>query len=70
MRHIDYGLGVLTSRALGGIPARTPFDLALVYQRLLADGELAAYEVSDRFYEIGSPEGLADTPSVSGETET
>jgi NDP-sugar pyrophosphorylase family protein len=61
MRHIDYGLGILTSRALAAFPSDRPFDLALVYQRLLADDELAAFEVSDRFYEIGSPEGLEET---------
>ena len=61
MRHIDYGLGVLTSRALATFPPDRPFDLALVYQRLLAANELAAFEVSERFYEIGSPEGLEET---------
>jgi len=61
MRHIDYGLGVLTARALAPFPADRPFDLAPVYQQLLAAGELAAVEVPDRFYEIGSPEGLEET---------
>ena len=61
MHHIDYGLGVLTARALGPFPADRPFDLAPVYQQLLAAGDLAAVEVSDRFYEIGSPEGLEET---------
>jgi N-acetyl-alpha-D-muramate 1-phosphate uridylyltransferase len=61
MRHIDYGLGVLTARALAHFPPDRPFDLAQVYQQLLAAGDLAALEVSDRFYEIGSPEGLAET---------
>jgi N-acetyl-alpha-D-muramate 1-phosphate uridylyltransferase len=61
MRHIDYGLGVLTARALARFPPDRPFDLAPVYQQLLADGDLAAVEVSDRFYEIGSPEGLEET---------
>ena len=66
MRHIDYGLGVLTARALLPFPADRPFDLAPVYQQLLADGDLAALEVSDRFYEIGSPEGLRGNASVPG----
>jgi NDP-sugar pyrophosphorylase family protein len=61
MRHIDYGLGVLTSRVLAGFPSDRPFDLAQVYQRLLAQDDLAALEVSERFYEIGSPEGLEET---------
>lgn len=60
MRHIDYGLGVLRSAALSGYRSDGTFDLASVYQRLLARGELAALEVPGRFYEIGSHEGLAD----------
>ncbi|MBP7694125.1 MAG: nucleotidyltransferase family protein [Anaerolineales bacterium] len=61
MRHIDYGLGVLRAEALAGYPAGQPLDLAVVYQDLLARGQLAAYEVAERFYEIGSPAGLAET---------
>lgn len=61
MRHIDWGLGVLRARAFDGYPADEPLDLARVYQDLLAAGDLAGYEVARRFYEIGSPEGLAET---------
>jgi NDP-sugar pyrophosphorylase family protein len=61
MRHIDYGLGVFTARAFEPYADDTPFDLATVYQDLLAQAELAAFEVSARFYEIGSQEGLAST---------
>lgn len=61
MRHIDYGIGVLSARALDPFPPGEAFDLSTVYQRLLADGELVGLEVSRRFYEIGSPEGLAET---------
>jgi NDP-sugar pyrophosphorylase family protein len=64
MHHIDYGLGVLDSRALDLVPADRPYDLANLYADLLARGQLAAYEVHDRFYEIGSPEGLAETRRV------
>jgi NDP-sugar pyrophosphorylase family protein len=61
MRHIDYGIGVLSPRALDPFPPDEPFDLATVYERLLANGELIGFEVSERFYEIGSPEGLEET---------
>ncbi len=61
MRHIDYGLGALKVAALDRYSADDPLDLAQVYQDLLSNGQLAAYEVADRFYEIGSPEGLAET---------
>ena len=61
MRHIDYGLGALKAAALDRYPADSAFDLVGVYQDLLLRGELAAYEVADRFYEIGTPEGLEET---------
>jgi hypothetical protein len=60
MRHIDYGLNILTREAFAGFPGGEAFDLSAVFQRLLAAGRLAAFEVSERFYEIGSHEGLAD----------
>lgn len=61
MTHIDYGLGGLRAEALAGYPADGRLDLATVYQDLLARDQLAAYEVADRFYEIGSPAGLEET---------
>jgi N-acetyl-alpha-D-muramate 1-phosphate uridylyltransferase len=61
MQHIDYGIGVLSAAALNDYPDNARFDLASVYQGLLARGVLAAYEVRSRFYEIGSPEGLEET---------
>jgi NDP-sugar pyrophosphorylase family protein len=60
MRHIDYGLGMLRREALAGVPPDQPYDLAGVYQDLVRRGELAAWESPDRFYEIGSHEGIAD----------
>ena len=61
MKHIDYGLGVLQASALVRYPADRALDLATVYQDLLAQDQLAGYEVSQRFYEIGSPAGLQET---------
>lgn len=61
LRHIDYGLGVLKAAVLDAYPAECALDLATVYQDLVARDQLAAYEVSGRFYEIGAPEGLEDT---------
>lgn len=58
MHHIDYGLSVLTDTAIGTYPEAAVMDLATIYQDLIAAGQLAAYEVSRRFFEIGTPEGL------------
>lgn len=55
MRHIDYGLGVFRAQAFAKTHAQ---DLADVYEELLEAGELAAVEMHERFYEIGSPTGL------------
>jgi NDP-sugar pyrophosphorylase family protein len=59
MRHIDYGLGILGAAVLDEVPADRPTDLASVYERLAAAGNLAAFEVRQRFYEVGSFAGLA-----------
>jgi len=58
MAWIDYGLGVLTREALAG---STAADLADVYHDLAADGRLAGYVATERFYEIGTPAALAET---------
>jgi len=61
MHHIDYGLGVLSADLLTARPADTAFDLADLYRELVDRGELAGFEVTQRFYEVGSPAGLAET---------
>jgi hypothetical protein len=35
-------------------------DLATLFADLLSKGKLAGFEVCERFYEIGSPGGLAE----------
>jgi hypothetical protein len=55
MRWIDYGLlafrrGVIVER----VPPNVPEDLAPLCGQLADDGLLAGFEVSQRFYEIGS----------------
>jgi len=57
MRYIDYGLGVFRAKAFTRTSAT---DLADVYAELLQSGELAAMEVHERFYEMGSPAGLQE----------
>ena len=64
MKHIDYGLGVLSSETLSSWPDEKPFDLAEVYEDLIGKRKLAGYEVDRRFYEIGSPGGLAELDAL------
>lgn len=61
MTHIDYGLSLFNRRAFVDVPENTPFDLAILYQALRDRGQLAAFEVSNRFYEVGSCLGLEET---------
>jgi NDP-sugar pyrophosphorylase family protein len=60
MTYIDYGLGVINSRVLQDRAAAEVFDLAEVYHELSLHGQLAGYEVQERFYEIGSHSGLKE----------
>lgn len=60
MRHIDYGLGVFRQSAFVGVPDHSWYDLETLYQDLLRQSQLAALEVSQRFYEIGSSSGLEE----------
>ena len=61
MHHIDYGLEVFRAEAFRNLPAGKPCDLTQLCADLLQRKQLSAYEVSERFYEIGSPEGLRET---------
>jgi len=63
MSHIDYGIGVFEASVFEAWPAEV-FDLADLYSRLADAHSLAAYEVHERFYEIGSPKGLAETNAM------
>jgi NDP-sugar pyrophosphorylase family protein len=61
MRWIDYGLSVLErSLVAERVPTDTVADLSALSHDLAAEKLLAGYLVSDRFYEIGSPEGLGE----------
>jgi NDP-sugar pyrophosphorylase family protein len=61
MSFIDYGLSILTAEAvLDLVPAGEPNDLAALYSNIAAFGKLQAYEVDQRFHEIGSEHGLAE----------
>jgi NDP-sugar pyrophosphorylase family protein len=61
MRHMDYGLSILSAEAMQRSPASAAFDLADLYHDLAARGELAALAVNERFYEIGSVGGMEAT---------
>lgn len=64
MRHIDYGLSLFKASVFEKFPTDAPFDLAGVMQKLVREKQLAGYEVRERFYEMGSPAGLAELESL------
>jgi NDP-sugar pyrophosphorylase family protein len=64
MRYIDYGIAVLSAKVFAPFPDDRAFDLAEVHSRLVSEKQMAAYEVKQRFYEIGSREGLAELDSL------
>lgn len=61
IKYIDYGLSILKKDVFIGIDQGEVFDLAELYLGLVDKGQMAGYEVSERFYEIGSHEGIEET---------
>ncbi|HTL12693.1 MAG TPA: sugar phosphate nucleotidyltransferase [Bdellovibrionota bacterium] len=62
--HIDYGLSILTDSVISGLDKKAePWDLAELFFSLSTKGQVTGYEVHDRFFEIGSLEGLRDFES-------
>jgi NDP-sugar pyrophosphorylase family protein len=64
MQYIDYGLSGFRRELFDHTPK--VFDLAMLFHDLSLQGELAGFEVEQRFYEIGSPRGLYDLEQYLG----
>jgi NDP-sugar pyrophosphorylase family protein len=69
MRHIDYGLGLFKRHVFEDLREGQACDLATVYQQQLQQNQLAAFEVFERFYEIGSRAGLEETRQFLGRSQ-
>jgi NDP-sugar pyrophosphorylase family protein len=61
MKFIDYGLGVLSKTLFDKYEGKVAFDLADLYHLLSIENQLAGFEVNERFYEIGSHQGIKET---------
>jgi NDP-sugar pyrophosphorylase family protein len=59
MSYIDYGL-LAFSRDVFADANTDVFDLATLLHKLSLEGQLAGYQVTERFYEVGSAAGLLD----------
>lgn len=60
LEYIDAGLSILKKEVLNLVPEDEAYDLQDLYRILISEEEMLAYEVKQRFYEIGSFEGLEE----------
>lgn len=60
MVYIEYGANIFKKEALEIIPENQFCSLDDLFPRLIKMDELLAFKVKERFYEIGSPQGLKD----------
>jgi hypothetical protein len=60
MAHIDYGVGILSKKCMDIYDKNIIFDLAELYEHLSLKKQIFGHEVFQRFYEIGSLQGIED----------
>lgn len=60
LHHIDYGLSCFDSSVFSPYGRQAPVDLSVICAELSSSKLLAGFEVYDRFYEIGSFNGIRD----------
>jgi NDP-sugar pyrophosphorylase family protein len=70
MEYIDYGVALLRREALDELPDDRPVDLADLYTRMVDDGRMVGYEVTNRFYEIGTPTALEEARAYLAKSAT
>jgi len=60
MHYIDYGVSMMSKKALSEKRADKSFDLSEIFTSLSKSGKLAAQVVTKRFFEIGSQKSLME----------
>jgi len=60
MVYIEYGANLFRKQALEMIPVNQYYSLDDIFPQLIKVEELLVFEVKERFYEIGSPQGLEE----------
>ncbi|NLT28545.1 MAG: NTP transferase domain-containing protein [Dehalococcoidales bacterium] len=69
MNYIEYGVNIFRKDIMSGIPEDSFYELGDVFTPLIEEEQLLAYEVKERFYEIGSPKGIEEFKKfIGGET--
>jgi NDP-sugar pyrophosphorylase family protein len=67
MRFIDFGLLAVRRAVVEEIPPSGTVDLADVLHDLSTAGRVGGYEVHERFFEVGSPDGIRDLEAYLSE---
>lgn len=65
MEYIDYGVCMYERSLFEGYAENEAFDIAVIQHELSVKGQMVAQIVTKRFYEIGSPESLAEFTAYS-----
>jgi NDP-sugar pyrophosphorylase family protein len=60
MVYVEYGVDVFRREVLKMVPANVFYSLDDLFPRLISQEELIAFKVNERFYEIGSLQGLKE----------
>ncbi len=60
MKFIEYGLSILTKECFNTLSDGEVSDLAHISKKLVEDGKMLGFETKQRFYEIGSFDGIED----------
>lgn len=69
LQYIDYGVNLFHKEVIQLIPGAEPYSMGALFNHLIERNELLAYEVKQRFYEIGSVQGLNEfTEYMKGRT--
>lgn len=63
MSYIDYGISIVNKEVFISNTDKTLTDLSSFYKTISSKNKLLGYEVFERFYEIGSFEGIKQTQS-------
>jgi N-acetyl-alpha-D-muramate 1-phosphate uridylyltransferase len=61
MEFIDFGLIIIKKNIFNEYPENKLFDLSILLTNGIKTGDVSPYVVYNRFFEIGSPQGILDT---------
>jgi MurNAc alpha-1-phosphate uridylyltransferase len=67
MNYIDYGFSIFNKDVFSKVPSQTFVDMYEIIETLVKYRDISGYEVSQRFYEIGSFLGIKDFKMYMGE---